>query len=134
MTTLRFAPIISVSTEAQKKKGESLSLQTTQIKQYVESLGGVIPDNCWKYKGQENVTLDHERALLDQLLEDSAKEFFDTVIVCDASHWSSDNLRNEIGLRTLRDNNIRFFTGTTEHDFQDNTQFMYLQHAAIIIE
>jgi DNA invertase Pin-like site-specific DNA recombinase len=85
MGKLRFAPIIRVSTEKQKKQGESFETQTKQIIQYVEFLGGVIPEECWKYSGQEHATPGAERKRIDQLLEDSAKGIFDAVIVCDAS-------------------------------------------------
>jgi len=64
MTALRFAPLIRVSTEDQEKKGESLRTQKGQIKQYVKSLKGIIPDNCWIYSGQEHATPDQERAKL----------------------------------------------------------------------
>ena len=53
MEKLRFAPIIKVSTEKQKEKGESLNVQTEQIEQYVELLKGVVPENCRQYSGQE---------------------------------------------------------------------------------
>ena len=56
MKQIRFAPIIRVSTEDQKKKKDSLDLQKKQIEQYVKILGGVIPDYCWKYSGQEHAT------------------------------------------------------------------------------
>ena len=49
MGQLRFAPIIRVSTEKQEKEGESLKTQTAQIKSYVKSLNGIIPDSCWEY-------------------------------------------------------------------------------------
>lgn len=42
---IRFCPLVRVSTEKQAEyKKESLRLQTTQIKSYVEKLNGVIPD------------------------------------------------------------------------------------------
>ena len=116
MKPIRFAPIIRVSTEGQKKKGESLLTQKAQIIKYVSNIPGVIPNNCWKYVGQEHATPDHERALLDQLLKDSEKGLFDAVIVCDVSRWSRDNLKSKIGLKTLRDNGIRFFASTMEYD------------------
>jgi site-specific DNA recombinase len=115
MTTLRFAPLIRVSTEQQEKK-ESLRTQTEQIKQYVKSLDGTIPDNCWVYSGQEHATPDQERKKLDKLLADSGKNKFDAVIVCDASRWSRDNLKSKEGLNVLRNNGIRFFVGTMEYD------------------
>ena len=85
MKKLRFAPLIRVSTEKQEKQGESLQTQRKQIEQYVKNLGGYIPDRCWKYSGQEHATPGQERGNLDRLLEDSSKDIFDAVIVCDAS-------------------------------------------------
>jgi len=113
---LRFAPLIRVSTEGQASKGESLRTQTTQIKQYVKSLGGTVPECCWKYSGQEHATPDQERAKLEQLLSDSGKGKFDAVIVCDTSRWSRDNQKSKQGLEILRNNNIKFFVGTMEYD------------------
>ena len=40
---LRFAPIIRVRPEKQKKKGESLRTQETQIRQYIAMLEKVTP-------------------------------------------------------------------------------------------
>ncbi|MCK4346694.1 MAG: recombinase family protein [Bacteroidales bacterium] len=133
-TKLRFAPIVRVSTEQQKKKGESLLTQKTQIKQYVASLSGMIPDTCWQYTGQEHATPEYERARLDQLLEDSDRGLFDAVIVCDASRWSRDNLKSKEGLKTLRGNGIRFFVGTMEYDLSNHTHMFYLGMATEINE
>jgi len=116
MSTLRFAPLIRVSTEGQATKGESLRTQTAQIRQYVKSLNGTDPDNCWKYSGQEHATPEQERAKLEQLLEDSSNGKFDAVIVCDASRWSRDNFKSKEGLNILRNNGTRFFVGTMEYD------------------
>ncbi len=113
---LRFAPLIRVSTESQATKGESLSTQTEQIQQYVKSLKGVIPENCWRYSGQEHATPEQERSKLEKLLADSANGKFDAVIVCDASRWSRDNLKSKEGLNILRQNGTRFFVGTMEYD------------------
>ncbi len=127
MTPLRFAPLIRVSTETQKKKGESLRVQREQIIKYVGLIeGGEIPPSCWKYTGQEHATPEHERRLLDKLLEDSSKGIFDAVIVVDPSRWSRDNEKSKAGLRTLRDNNIRFFIGTREYDLWDHNDEFYL--------
>jgi site-specific DNA recombinase len=114
--TLRFAPLVRVSTEQQLKKGESLRTQKAQIQQYVKFLEGTVPDNCWKYSGQEHATPEQERLNLDNLLEDSSKNKFDAVIVCDTSRWSRDNLKSKEGLNILRKNGIRFFVGTMEYD------------------
>jgi site-specific DNA recombinase len=119
---LRFAPLIRVSTEAQEKKGESLRTQRKMIIQMVEYLGGVIPDYCWRYSGQEHATPDQERKLLDMLLADSSKGIFDAVIVCDTSRWSRDNRRSKEGIDIMRKNGIRFFNGTSEHDYYSPQQ------------
>lgn len=125
MNELRFAPLIRVSTEKQKQKGESLQTQETQIRQFVNLLKGTVPADCWKYRGQEHATPDQERTLFDQLLKDSSKGVFDAVIVTDASRWSRDNLRSEEGLKILSDNRIRFFVGMQEFDLHDpNHRFM----------
>jgi DNA invertase Pin-like site-specific DNA recombinase len=113
---MRFAPLIRVSTEKQKEKGESLRTQTEQIRQYVKSLGGEIPDNCWQYSGQEHATPEYERQLLEKLLRDSGNDKFDAVIVADASRWSRDNLKSKEGLNVLRNNGTRFYVGTMEYD------------------
>jgi DNA invertase Pin-like site-specific DNA recombinase len=115
-----------VSTEKQEKQGESLNTQTRQIIQYVDFLHGIIPDNCWKYKGQEHATPGQERSLLEQLLKDSDKGLFDAVIVNDPSRWSRDNQKNKEGLQILRNNGIRFFVGTVEYDLFNPTQMMFL--------
>ena len=122
MYQLRFAPIIRVSTEKQEKRGESLHTQVKQIKQYVENLGGTIPESCWKYTGQESATPDKERTLLNNLLADSGKDIFDAVIVCDASRWSRDNLKSKTGLNILRQNGIKFFVATAEYNLFDPDQ------------
>jgi len=132
--SIRFAPLIRVSTEGQEKQGESLRTQKTQIESYVKSLGGVIPDNCWKYSGQEHATPEQERAKLSKLLEDSAKGNFDAVIVCDASRWSRDNLKSKQGLQILRDNGIKFFVGPMEYDLFNPEQTLFLSLAVEINE
>jgi site-specific DNA recombinase len=131
---IRFAPLIRVSTESQETQGESLKTQTAQIQQYVKSLNGIIPDNCWKYSGQEHATPEQERAKLSKLLEDSAKGKFDAVIVCDASRWSRDNLKSKQGLQIFRDNGIRFFVGTMEYDLFNPEQILFLSLAVEIGE
>jgi DNA invertase Pin-like site-specific DNA recombinase len=129
-----------VSTEKQKKKGESFDTQKTQITQFVEMLdktiqgGTVIPEHCWQYCGQEHATPDHERALLDKLLADSGKNLFDAVICCDATRWSRDNLKSKTGLEILRKNRIRFFIGTMEYDLFKPEHILFLGMSAEIGE
>jgi len=123
---LRFAPLIRVSTEAQERQGESLRTQKARIIATVESLGGIIPDSCWKYSGQEHATGDFERKKFDQLLQDCEKCLFDAVIVDDPSRWSRDNVKSGQGLEILKRYGIRFFSGSVEHDLFDPTAEMYL--------
>ena len=123
---LRFAPLIRVSTERQEKQGESLNVQKKRIKECVKSLGGVVPDSCWKYSGQEHATPNSERNLLDDLLSDSGKDLFDAVIVYDVSRWSRDNSQNKRGLNILRKNNIEFYVGATKYDLHKSEASFYL--------
>lgn len=113
---LRFAPIIRVSTEQQKDRRTSLTVQRKQITQYVKMMDCTVPPDCWKYSGQEHATPEYERKKLDELLRDATKDKFDAVIVADASRWSRDNLRSKEGLEILKQNGIRFFVGTMEFD------------------
>jgi site-specific DNA recombinase len=126
MKTLRFAPIIRVSTEEQEKKGESLNTQTSQIIGYVDYLKGVIPEYCWRYKGQEHATPNQERAILDQLLSDADKDIFDAVIVVNLDRWSRDNKKSKEGLEIFRNNGIKFYVGSTEYDLFNNTQNLFI--------
>lgn len=131
---LRFAPLIRVSTEKQEKIGESLRTQKEQIQHYVKNLGGTIPEYCWQYSGQEHATPGQERQKLDKLLDDSSKNLFDAIIVCDASRWSRDNEKNKAGLRTLRQHGIRFFVAGTEYNLNSPEQSLFLGLAAEINE
>ena len=131
---IRFAPLIRVSTEQQEKKGESLRTQREQIQHYVKTLGGEIPERCWEYSGQEHATPGQERQKLDKLLEDSGKQVFDAVIVCDASRWSRDNEKSKAGLRILRQHGIRFFVAGMEYNLHSPEQSLFLGLAAEINE
>ena len=116
MTQLRFAPLVRVSTEAQEQKGESLNTQTAQIKSYVEQLQGVIPEHCWRYKGQEHATPAQERQILDQLMADCEKDLFDAIIVTDIDRFARDNKRVEEAVEIMKRTGIRFFDSTNELD------------------
>ena len=133
-TPLRFAPLVRVSTESQERQGESLRTQRQQITQYVQALGGVIPDRCWDYSGQEHATPGQERAKLDKLLADAGKGLFDAVIVCDASRWSRDNGKSKAGLEVLRQHGIRFFVGPMEYDLHAPEHTLFLGMATEINE
>ena len=123
---LRFAPLIRVSTEKQEKKGESLLVQKERILQSVESLGGVIPNSCWQYSGQEHATPEQERNKFQKLLNDSGKNRFDAVIVCDLSRWSRDNRASKDGLEILQSNNIKFYLGASEIDLYEPEQKLFI--------
>jgi DNA invertase Pin-like site-specific DNA recombinase len=131
---LRFAPIIRVSTEKQATQGESLRTQKKQIIKCIDQLGGIIPEDCWQYSGQEHATPEWERKKLDKLLADSDKDLFDAVICIDASRWSRDNRKSKEGLDILRRNSIRFFVGTTESDLYSPEHAFYLGISAEINE
>lgn len=134
MSQLRFAPLIRVSAESQEKRGESLRTQKTQIQQYVKSLGGIIPDNCWQYSGQEHATPEFERKKLDKLLADAEKGLFDCVIVADASRWSRDNQKSKEGLKIFKKRGIKFYSGTIEQDLFNPEHCLFLGIAAEIGE
>jgi len=123
---LRFAPLIRVSTEKQAARGESLRTQKKQIIQYVELLGGVIPEHCWKYSGQEHATAEWERRKLNQLLTDSGRDLFDAVIVCDVSRWARDSKKSKEGTDILKKNGIRFYIGTSESDLYNPDHILFL--------
>ncbi|MCD6533994.1 MAG: recombinase family protein [Deltaproteobacteria bacterium] len=113
---LKFAPLVRVSTEKQAEKGSSLEKQKEMIIESVKRMGGIIPEHCWEYSGQEHATPDNERNKLDKLLRDSKKGSFDAVIVCDISRWSRDNRKSKDGLDILRKNDIKFFVTSLEYD------------------
>jgi DNA invertase Pin-like site-specific DNA recombinase len=122
---LRFAPLIRVSTETQKKKGESLNVQRKQLEGAIKSLGGQVAHSHW-YAGQEHATPEQERRILEELIEDAKAKKFDAVMVADLSRWSRDNHRSKTDLKILRSHEIRFFVGTNEFDLNDPVQAFYV--------
>ncbi len=124
---IRFAPLVRVSTEDQKRKKDSLIKQKEQIEEAVKALGGKLIKNPWKFSGQEHSTQDAEREKLDALLGDSTKGHFDAIMVADESRWSRDNLKSEQGLKVFRDNKIRFYALTREYDLFNETQAYMLR-------
>jgi DNA invertase Pin-like site-specific DNA recombinase len=130
--SLRFAPLVRVSSEQQKKRGESLRTQRKQIEDAVKILEGIIPNQCWEYSGQESATPQHERKILEKLLKDSSKGLFDAVIVADPSRWSRDNIKNEQGLEIILQNNIQFYVLTTAYDLNDPQARLFLAMNAIM--
>jgi DNA invertase Pin-like site-specific DNA recombinase len=123
---LRFAPLIRVSTESQERRGHSLEVQTKTLTNAVNSLGGIIPDDCWEYSGQEHATTDHERQKFTKLLYDCQQNKFDAIIVYDPSRWSRDNRKSKEGLEILKQHGIRFFVGTTEYNLFDPQASLFL--------
>ncbi len=128
---LKFAGLCRVSTEGQEKKGESLATQRQQITQAVSQLGGEVVR--W-YSGQEHGTAGYERKEFDRLLADAQKrqKSFDALMVTDADRWSRDNERSKQGLKIFKDNNIRFFIGSMEHDLFNPAAILYLGMSAEI--
>ncbi len=116
---LIFGPLIRVSTEQQKKKGESLRTQRKQLESAINILGGKV--NKW-YAGQEHATPDQERKILEDLMRDAKEKKFDALIVCDTSRWSRDNRRSKENLEIFKEEGIRFFVGTMEYNLYDSTQ------------
>lgn len=131
---LRFAPLIRVSTERQEEQGHSLRVQREQIIQYVDMLGGTIPDVCWKYSGQEHATENYERRRFDELLRDCSKDIFDAVIVTDATRYSRENAKSEEGIEIFKRHNIKFYTGVIPLDLFDPTQKLLLSIQVIFAE
>lgn len=125
--TIRFAPLIRVSTEKQEEQGSSLETQKEAILKAIATIeGGDVPDHCWIYTGQEHATPDYERQMFSQLLSDAGKDLFDAVIVYDPSRWSRDNRLSKEGLNILKENGIRFFCGATEYNLFDPQATLFL--------
>jgi len=112
---LHFAALIRVSTEQQEKTGESLRTQKTEIENAVKQLNGDIVS--W-YGGQEHATPGFGKKEIDRLLSDAQKKakLFDAVIVTNADRWSRDNQKSTEGLAVFREQEIKFFIGTSEQD------------------
>ena len=128
--TLRFAALIRVSTDQQKKQGQSLKTQTKQVIQAVEQLGGEITH--W-YKGQQHATAGHEHQLVNEMLAAARKKRkpFGALMVADPTRWSRENAASEKGLDELRGNGIRFFALMQEFDLHDPMfRFMLAQYTA----
>lgn len=115
---LKFAALRRVSTERQKKKGESLAVQKEQIELAVEVHGGKIVK--W-YGGQEHGTEGFEKQQIKRLLSDAEKGKFDAVICAHPDRWSRDNAQHAEGIKILRNAGVRFFVLGHEHDLHDPT-------------
>ena len=126
-----FAPLIRVSTEEQKKRGESLRVQKGQLTRTIETLNGEVYH--W-YEGQEHATPEYERKILEQLMQDAHAHKFDAVIVADISRWSRDNGKSKTYTKILQKSGIRFFEGTREINLFDPTQAFVLGMGVEIAE
>lgn len=109
--SLRFAPLIRVSSERQERQGESLHTQRKQLESAIASLNGTVYE--W-YAGQEHATPENERQILERLMQDAKAYKFDAIMVADATRWSRDNGKSKDYLQILRKNNIRFFVRNEE--------------------
>jgi DNA invertase Pin-like site-specific DNA recombinase len=125
---LRFANLIRVSTEKQKKKGESLRVQMDSNTQDVEHLGGTIVET---YGGQEHATPGWEKAEIDRLLADAAKGKFDALIVSRNDRWSRDNDKNKEGLDVFRRHKVHFYISLMEMDLRDPFHCAILEMNAV---
>ena len=128
---LRFAVLTRVSTERQEKQGESLRVQREHNDRNVELLGITA-----QYRGShvvarygdkaEHATAGYERAEVDRLIADAARDKFDAVMVTHHDRWSRDNAKSDEGIRAFKEHRIKFFVGVTEVDLFDPTQVMIL--------
>jgi DNA invertase Pin-like site-specific DNA recombinase len=116
MTTLRFAALTRVSTEAQERRGDSLRTQRSSIDRDVAKLGGKVVAS---YGGQEHGTPGFEKKEITRLLTDAAKGRFNAFICAYADRWSRDNQQSKAGLEVFRKHGVRFFVGASEHDLFD---------------
>jgi DNA invertase Pin-like site-specific DNA recombinase len=123
---LKFACLARVSTPGQQEKGESLEVQKAKLTKYVQDLGGTVARGGW-YVGQEHSTPGNDRALLDRLLADATAHRFNAIVVDDLSRWGRDNLRSELALQVLKDNDIKFYVGTMEYDLFSPLSYFMLQ-------
>jgi DNA invertase Pin-like site-specific DNA recombinase len=110
---LTFGPLIRVSTEPQKVRGESLRVQRAQIETAMKALGGKVQD--W-YGGQEHATPGWERKELDRLMQAAMSGQVNAIMVADASRWSRDNLKSAQYIEVLKEHDVRFFILTSEKD------------------
>ena len=129
--SIRFAPLIRVSTERQERRGESLNTQRKQLETAIQSLGGKVYE--W-YAGQEHATVDQERKILDKLIQDAQEKKYDAVMVVDASRWSRDNLKSKEYIKILKKNSIKFFLGTKELDLYNPEESLILGMGVEIAE
>ncbi|MFH1080473.1 MAG: recombinase family protein [Pseudomonadota bacterium] len=123
MPGLKFAPLIRVSTEHQEKQGESLNSQRSDLEADIKSMGGEIFK--W-YAGQEHATPDYERKILDELISDAQQHKFNAIIIWSIDRWSRDDLRGPQDLKILKDNGIRFFVRTKEHNLNDEQDYFFI--------
>ena len=126
--TLKFAALCRVSTERQKKRGESLHVQKADIERSVEMLGGKIV--AW-YGGAEHATAGHEKLEIDRLLSDAKKKRFNATICNHADRWSRDNQKSHDGLEMLRKAGVKFFIQTTEYDLVNPEHLLFLEMSSV---
>jgi DNA invertase Pin-like site-specific DNA recombinase len=120
---LRFARFIRVSTDRQKKRGESLRIQQEESECDIPALGGNIVAT---YGGSEHATAGWEKQEFDRMLADAARSKFDAIWVLYPNRWSRDNVKHFQGLEVLQKHRIRFFVGRAEYDLLNPTTVFQL--------
>ncbi|NNJ26144.1 hypothetical protein LzC2_22240 [Planctomycetes bacterium LzC2] len=126
---LRIGALIRVSTDRQERKGESLTLQKSDIERNAPAIGGEVAE--W-YGGSEHATPGWEKAEVDRMLQDAAAGKIDAVMVAYADRWSRDNGAGERGIRTFQKYGVRFFVGTREHDLSEPADVFQLQMSTVM--
>jgi len=114
----RFAILCRVSTEHQAKKGVSLDVQREMLIDYVELLGGVIPD-VEAYVGRESSSPGQERKIFDKLLKDAASNKFDAVMFADATRIGRSKKVTEEAIEILRKSGIELYLGMRKYDLSN---------------
>jgi DNA invertase Pin-like site-specific DNA recombinase len=129
METLKFAPLVRISTEKQEQQGQSLETQHNDLEADVQALGGEIYK--W-YEGQEHATPAFERKKLEELMVDARQGKFDAIIIWHSDRWSRDNDKSSAYLEELKALKIRFFVRQQEYDLYDPSAFMFLSLNVVI--
>ena len=112
---LRFALYARVSTENQKEEGESLDTQIKMMREWVNSIGGVVSK---EYKFAESATAGNDRPSLREMFTHASKGMFDAVMVVALDRLSRDPSGSPYIEKNLRDFQLRLFEKTSESNLR----------------